>query len=64
VAYTGFWWENLRERDNLGDPGEDGDNIKMHLQELRCGGLDWIKLVQDKDRWRALVNAVMNLRVP
>ena len=41
-----------------------GDNIKMDLQEVECRGMDWIELAENRDRWRVLVNAVMNLRVP
>ena len=40
------------------------DNIKMGLQAVECGGMDWIYMAQDRGRWRALVNAVMNLRGP
>jgi hypothetical protein len=40
------------------------DNIKMDLRVVGCGGLDWIELAQDRDRWWALVNALIKLRVP
>jgi len=48
----------------IGRPRPRWDNIKMDIQEVGCGGKDWIELAQDRDRWRALVNAVMNLRIP
>ena len=49
----------------LGRPRRRWDNdIRMDLQEVECGGMDWIDLAQDMDRWQALVNAIMNLQVP
>ena len=49
----------------LGRPrGRWEDNIKIDLQEVGCAGMDWIEPAQDRDRWRCLVNAVMNIRVP
>ena len=60
-----FWWGNLWGKRPLGRPRRRWeDNIKMDLQEVGCGGMDWIELAQDREKWRAFVNAVMNLRVP
>ena len=63
--YTGFWWGKPEGKRPLRTPMRRWeDNIRMDLQDLGCGGMDWINLAQDRDRWMALVNAVMNLRVP
>jgi hypothetical protein len=48
----------------LGRPRRRLDNIRMDLVEVGWGDVDWIGLAQDRDRWRALVNSVLNLRVP
>jgi hypothetical protein len=64
-VHTGFWWGDLREGHHLGDQGVDGRIIlKWIFEKWDEGGMDWIELAQDRDRWRALVNAVMKLRVP
>jgi hypothetical protein len=58
---------NLRERDHMEDTGKDGKIILRWIfreWDVACGGMDWIELAQDRDRWRALVNVVMNLRIP
>jgi hypothetical protein len=61
------WWGNLREGDHWGDPGIDWRIILGWIfgkWEVGCGCVDWMELAQDRGRWRALVSAVMNLRVP
>ena len=60
-----MWWGDLRGRGRLGIPGVDeGIILRWIFRKWDVGGMDWIDLAQDRDRWRALVNAVMNLRVP
>jgi len=64
-VYIGFWWGNLKETDYLGDPGEDGRiTLRWTFRKWDVGFMDWIQLAQDRDGWRALVSAVMNLQFP
>jgi hypothetical protein len=63
-VHTGLYWRKLTKRDHLEDPGVDGRIILKWIFERLDGGIDWIYLAQDRDRWRPLVNVVMNLRVP
>jgi hypothetical protein len=70
-AWIGMSWDDLYlftlsiVSVKLGRPrGRWEDNIRMNLWEVGCGCVDWMELAQDRDRWRALVSAVMNLRVP
>jgi hypothetical protein len=64
-AYTGFWWGKTEGKRLLGRPWRRWeDSIKMDIQTVGCGAMEWVDLAQDMDRWRILVNAVINLWVP
>jgi hypothetical protein len=58
-----FWWEYLKDKDHLEDQGIDGRIGSEWFLGRLAGGVDWIRLAQDRDRWRAVVNTVMNLRI-
>jgi hypothetical protein len=61
----GYWWEIQKGKRPLGRSRcKWEDRIKMDIKEIVWSGMDWIDLAQDGDQWRALVNTVMNLRVP
>jgi hypothetical protein len=65
VLYKEFWWETLRERGHLKNPGVDERIIlRWIFKKWDVGGIDWIELVEHRDRCQFLVNAIMNLRVP
>jgi hypothetical protein len=61
--HIGYWWEIKKERDHWQDQDVGGWTILKRILET-SDGIDWTDLAQDLDKWRALVNAVMNLRVP
>ena len=58
-----LWGKQMEKKNYLENLAADG-RVLMHLQEVVWGSMDWINLAQDRDSWRALVKAVMNLRVP
>jgi hypothetical protein len=63
--HIGYWWEKQKERDQWEDQDVGGWTILKRIsREIGWDGIDWIDLPQDRDRWRALVNTVMNLRSP
>ena len=64
MCLHGFGGENWGNETTWKTQDQMQDNIKITLREVGCGYMDWIDVAQDRDRWRAVVNAVMNLRVP
>jgi hypothetical protein len=63
--YIGYWWGKPEGKRSLGRPRHRWlDNIKMDLGETGWGGIEWISLAQDRNKWRAHMNVVMNLHDP
>jgi hypothetical protein len=63
-ALTGFWWGNLKEEDHLEHPSVDRKIILKLIFEKWDGAMDWMDITVSRDRWRAFMSEVMNLRVP
>ena len=63
AAHINFCNKYVKERSLGRDRHRWEDNIKVDLQEVGCGGMDWMDLAQNRDGWRSLVNAVMKVRV-
>jgi hypothetical protein len=59
--HSGYWWGVLRERTTWKSRRRWDDNIKLYIQEMGWGGMDWIDLAKERDRWRSVMNGVMNL---
>ena len=61
--YTGFWWGKAREGDHSEDPDINARIILKWIFEEWDGGLDWIDLAQDREKWRAVVQTIMSTRI-
>ena len=64
MVRKGIWWENLRKRYHLEDPRIDGKTVLKWSSRSGMGCTDWTDMAQNRNRWRALANAVMNFHVP